>query len=192
MEPREAIERAHEAEAARTHGGTTEKFGVVLVAVLAAMLAIAAVFGRQSVTRLLLYQEQAVDAKNIAESNDIKARVNDTTLITLRVFATDPDTARAAEEASAALQAEIEQTFRPEQERLERRADELDEKRDTAQRRYESFEIAETVLQMAIVFATIATAVHSTRILLGSLALAAVGAALVLDGFLIFLPLFAH
>ncbi len=191
MEPREVIERAHEADAAGRHGGSAEKLGVVMVAVLAALLAVAAVFGRQSVTKLLLSQEQAVDARNVAESNDIKARVNDTTLLTLRVFATDPDTGRAAESAEATLRAEIENVFLPEQEHLRQRADDLDGDRDRAQRKYEAFEIAETILQMAIVFATIATAIHSIRILWVSLALGAAGAVLVLDGFLVFLP-FGH
>jgi hypothetical protein len=187
METREAIERAHEAHTAG-HGGSTEKLGVVAVAVLAALLAIASVFSRRAVKDLLLFQEQAVDAANIAESNDIKARINEAMLINLRVFASDPDTARAAQAEAAALQQDIEQHFRPEQERAQARAEELDHKVEDAERRYESLEIAETALQIAIVLVTIGVAVRARRLVLGSGLLGLLGLVLVLDGFFTFLP----
>jgi hypothetical protein len=129
-----------------------------------------------------------VDAANVAESNDIKARINETMLINLRVFASDPDTAQAAQAEAAALQRDIEQRFRPEQEHAQARADELDEKVEEAERSYESFELAETVLQIAIVLVTIGVAVRARRVLLASGVLGLLGLVLVLDGFLTFLP----
>ena len=188
METREAIERAHEAHQAGSHGGTVEKLGVVTVAVLAALLAVAAVFGRRAVKDVLLFQEQAVDAANIAESNDVKARINDTTLLLLRVFATDPETAEAARVEAAKLERDIVERFLPEREHAEARREQLDEKQEHAERQYESFEIAETVLQVAIVFVTIAVAIRANRMLLASGVLGAIGFVLVLDGFFTFLP----
>jgi Domain of unknown function (DUF4337) len=189
LEAREAIERAHEAEAAGGHGAWPEKAGVVLVAVLAALLAVASVFGRRSVADLLLYQSQAADATNVAEANAIKERVDETALINLRVFATDPDTRQAAEGAIAELEQRIARTYRPAEERLTQRAEELDQSRDDAERRYESFEWAETVLQMAIVFTTIGIAARSMRLIWAAIAVGVLGLFLTIDGFLTVLPL---
>jgi hypothetical protein len=189
LEARESIERAHEAESAGRHGELPEKAGVVLVAVLAALLAIASVFGRRSVTNLLLYQSQAADATNIAEANAIKERVDETALINLRVFATDPETRQAAEAAIAELERSIAQTYRPAEERLTRQAEALDESRDTAERRYESFEWAETVLQMAIVFTTIGIAARSIRMIWVAIGVGVLGLILTLDGFVTILPI---
>ena len=188
METPEAIARAHEAEEAGEHGEWSQKTGVVVVAVLAALLALASVYGRRSVADLLLFQEQAVDAANIAESNAVKERINESTLLLLRVFATDPDTQRAAEREIATMEAEITQTFRPQQERLEARAEMLNHRRERAERRYESFEWAETTLQMAIVFTTIAVAARSRNVLWASIAIGVVGLILVVDGFITVLP----
>lgn len=189
MEAREAIERAHEAENAGRHGEWPEKAGVVLVAVLAALLAIASVFGRRSVANLLLDQSQAADAANIAEANAIKERVDETALINLRVFATDPETRQAAETAIVELEQHIAQTYRPAEERLMRRAQELERARDRAERRYESYEWAETVLQMAIVFTTIGIAARSMRLIWAAIVVGLLGLILTLDGFLTVLPL---
>jgi hypothetical protein len=189
LEAREAIERAHEAEKAGGHGRLPEKVGVIAVAVLAALLAVASVAGRRSVTNLLLYQEQATNAASVAESNRIQERIDANTLLTLRVLATDPDTAGAAQEATAALEQEIATTFRPEEARLAERAEMLDDKRDDAERRYESYEIAETMLQIAIVFTTIAVAVRSIRLIWVSGTLGAFGLIFLIDGFVTVLPL---
>jgi hypothetical protein len=188
LETREALERAHEAHAAGRHGGSIDKYGVVAVAALAALLAIASICGRRAVKDLLLYQEQAVEASNLAESAEIKARVSEGVLITLRVLATDPDTARAAGVEAATLEQDISQRFRPEQERAATRAHEREQKADEAERAYESIEVAETMFQIAIVFVTIAVAVRARGLLLSSGVLGLIGLVLLLDGFLTFLP----
>jgi hypothetical protein len=188
METREAIERAHEADAVALHDVQSEKLGVVVVAVLAALLAISSVFGRRAVKDLLLYQERSTDAANIAESNEVKARINETTLLTLRVLATDPDTAASAEGEVAALERDITERFQPEREAAERRQEDADGRQEDAERSYESLELSETMLQVAIVFVTIAVAVHGRRMLLAGGGLGLIGLVLLLDGFLHFLP----
>lgn len=189
MEAHEAIERAQEADAAGKLGELPEKAGVVLVAVLAALLAIASVAGRRSVADLLLDQSRAADATNIAESNAVKERVDEAALINLRVFATDPETRHAAEAAIADLERHIAETYRPAEELHAQRSQHLKESRDRAERRYESYEWAETVLQMAIVFTTIGIAAHSARLLWAAITVGALGLILTVDGFLIVLPL---
>jgi len=188
LETREAIERAHEADAAVRHGAQSGKLGVVTVAVLAALLAIASVFGRRSVKDLLLFQDRSTDAANIAESNDVKARINETTLLTLRVLATDPDTRASAEGEVAALERDITERFTPEREAAVQRQEDADRRQEEAERGYESFELSETVLQVAIVFVTIAVAVQGRRLLLAGGGLGLIGLVLLLDGFLHFLP----
>jgi hypothetical protein len=188
LEARELIERVHEADHVQQHGGLPEKLGVVTVAVLAALLALASVFGRRAVKDVLLYQERAAEAANVAESNEIKLRINEATLIDLRVYASDPDTAEAARSAIAALERDINEVYRPEQEAARQREHQLEERGERAERRYESFEVAETILQVAIVFATIATAVRSPRGLTPVAALGLIGLLLVADGYFTFLP----
>lgn len=188
METREALERAHEAHKIGKNGEISEKLGAVTVAILAAILALASVFGRRSVAELLLTQEQASEAASIAESNEIKARIDENALLMLRVWGADPQTQMAADEAVAHLEREIAQTLRPEEERLQERAAELQEDRDTAKRRYESFELAETAAQMAIVFATISIVAHAVRLVWIGCAIGAVGLLLLIDGFITVLP----
>ena len=188
METREIIERAHEAEHAGRAGGVPERFGSVAVAVLAALLALASVFGRRSITHLLLYQEQATNAGNTAESNAIKQQINEGNLLLLRVLVTDPDTQHAAQEETTRLEQQIAETFQPNQARLQQRATTLEHKAEREQRRYEAFEVAETVAQMAIVFTTITVIAHSTRLFWTSAVLGAIALLFVLDGFLVFLP----
>jgi hypothetical protein len=188
VEAREFIERAHEANHVQQHGALLEKLGVVAVAVLAALLALASVFGRRAVKDVLLYQERAAEAANVAESNEIKLRINEATLIDLRVYASDPDTADAARSAIAMLERDINEVYRPEQVRAREREHQLEQRSERAERRYESFEVAETLLQIGIVFATIVTAVRSRRGFLPVGALGLIGLLLVADGFFTFLP----
>lgn len=188
METREAIERAHEAHRIAGHGEASEKVGAVVVAVLAAILALSSVFGRRSVAELLLAQEQAVDSANIAESNAVKERINLNALLMLRVWGMDPQNEQAAREAAAELERDIVQTFRPEAERRQEEALALQHERDTAKRRYESFELSETAAQMAIVFATISVVAHSVRLFWVAGALGIVGLLLLVDGFVTILP----
>ncbi len=188
METREIIERAHETEHAGRAGGSLERLGSLAVAVLAALLALASVFGRRSITHLLLYQERATDARNVAEGNATRQQVNEGDLLILRVFATDPDTEQAAREEAARLEQQITATFQPNQARLQRRADDLEHKADRELRRYDAFEVAETALQLAIVFTTITMVARSMRLFWVSAILGLIGLIFLLDGFLVFLP----
>jgi hypothetical protein len=138
-----------------------------------------------SVANLLLYQSQAADAANIAASNAIRSA--DETADQLRVFATDRD-APGGGVRSPSLSVRSPR-HQPAEERLTRRAEELDESRDTAERRYESYEWAETVLQMAIVFTTIGIAARSMRLIWVAIAAGVLGLILTFDGFLTVLPL---
>jgi hypothetical protein len=191
VETREAIERAHEAQKIAREGAISEKIGAISVAVLAAILALAAVFGRRSVAELLLAQEQASNAASVAESNAIKERINANTLLLLSVWGADPDTQAAADEATATLQRDIAQTFRPEEARQADMAKQLDAERDEAQRRYESFELSETASQLAVVFATIALVASSIRLFWVAGGLGLIGLLLLIDGFITVLP-FPH
>jgi hypothetical protein len=191
VETREAIERAHEAQKIAREGAISEKVGAIAVAILAAILALAAVFGRRSVAELLLAQEQASSAATVAETNSIKERINQNTLLLLSVWGADPDTQAAADEATATLQRDIAQTFRPEEARQAELAEQLDEERDTAQRRYESFELSETASQLAVVFATIALVSSSLRLFWVAGGLGLIGLLLLIDGFITVLP-FPH
>jgi hypothetical protein len=191
VETREAIERAHEAHKIAREGAISEKIGAATVAVLAAILALAAVFGRRSVAELLLAQEQASSAGSVAESNAIKERINANTLLLLSVWGADPETQAAAGEATAALQRDIAQTFQPEEARQAELQKRLDEERDTAHRRYESFELSETASQLAVVFATIAIVASSLRLFWVAGGLGLIGLILLIDGFFTVLP-FPH
>ena len=184
METREAIERVHQAEHLAGPAASPERLGTVLVAVLAALLALASVLGRRNVAHMLLYQEQAIDANNLAESNAIKRQISEGNLGLLRVFATDEDTAQAANQWIPVLERDIAETYVPNEERFAQRAHVLDKKRDRAEARYEAFELAETVSQMAIVFTTIAVTAHSSRLMWASVALGGVAFVLLLAGFL--------
>ena len=188
METREAIERAHEAQKIAREGAVSEKVGAIAVAILAAILALAAVFGRRSVTELLLAQEQASNAATVAETNSIKERINQNTLLLLSVWGADPETQATADEATASLQRDISATFHPEEQRQFELAKRLDEERDTAQRRYESFELSETASQLAVVFATISIVASSLRLFWVAGGLGLIGLILLIDGFITVLP----
>ena len=182
MEPREHIERVHEAGKA-SHGDRFEKFGGVVVAVMAALLAFASVAEKRAITDLLLADNGIVDANNLAESNEIKQHVNEGAIAVLRALAASGAGDPQAHERAAALEHDIAATYRPAQEAQTERLHRIEHDRKRQEGRYEAFELAETVVQMGIVFATLAVLTRAHRLLWLSLALGALTVLLLLIGF---------
>ena len=182
MEPRELIERAHEARKA-SHGDRFEKLGGVVVAVMAALLAFASVAEKRAITDLLLADNGIVDANNLVESNAIKQHVNEGAAAVLRALAGSGVGDPQAREQAAALDQAVATTYRPAQEAQTERLHRLEHDRKRQEGRYEAFELAETVVQVGIVFATLAVLTRAARLLWLSLALGALTALLLLVGF---------
>src|SRR5262245_25786345 len=142
MESREAMERSE-----LIHGaGTRTSFGrlaAVVVSVMAALLAIASVAAKRGATDLIVSQERANDAYNQLETNAIKQSVAENSAALLRILSEgDPSQGNAVARADS-LDRAVKDEYKPNLEYFTESANSYDHKAESAEGRYESFELAE-------------------------------------------------
>jgi len=180
VEAREALERAEQAQEVAAHADHFGRNGALLVSVLAALLAIATIAGNRATTEAVLSQQKASDAWNEFQANSLKRHVNEDTAAMLRVLAAGgPGEAEAREQADA-LDAAVATKYRPAQDDLGHKAQDLEHERDVAERQHRGFQEAEAAFQLAIVLSSVAIVART-----GALQWA--GAGLGLMGLLLFL-----
>jgi hypothetical protein len=165
MEAREALERAEQAQEVGAHADHFGRNGALLVSVLAALLAIATIAGNRSTTEALLSQQKASDAWNEFQANSLKRHVNEDTAAMLRVLAADgPGEAEAREQADA-LDAAVATKYRPAQDDLGHKAQDLEHERDVAERQHHGFQEAEAAFQLAIVLSSVSIVARTAPLL---------------------------
>lgn len=189
METHEVLERAHQAQEV-TH--QAERFGrraAVLVSILAALLAIAALAGNRASTEAILAQQKASDAYNEYQANSLKRHVNEISAAQLRILAAGGPNESQADQQAQTLEQAVAQKYRPNQDALLPKAQQLEHERDDSEQRHQVLQIAEAALQLAIVLASIAIVARSAALVWAGGALGVVGLALLLNGFLLLVPL---
>ena len=192
MEAHEALERfekLHEQEEEHEHGGEAPgglaRQAALMVAVVAAFLAIATFLGNESVKDAIQGQTKVSDAHSqqaTFETQDLVFQ-SDQSLFIVMSHASDSGLARTAKAANKSLTGIAKQV--PGQERSLQKTLNGD-KTDVshANNQHLLYEIAEVLLQIAIVLASVAIIARRRFLLLGGGGLSAVGVVILVAGYL--------
>ncbi|HEY7064400.1 MAG TPA: DUF4337 domain-containing protein [Chloroflexota bacterium] len=189
MEAREVLERVEVAEHAAESRENFGRHAAVLVSVLAALLAIATLAGNRATTEALLAQQKASDAWNEFQANSLKRHINEGEASLLRSLAAGGPSGAEAERRAADLDDAVATKYRPNQDQLQHKAEDLEHERDLAESRHRSFQVSEAAFQLAIVLASISIVARALPLLWGGAGLGIVGLLLLLNAFALAVPL---
>jgi len=167
-------------------------------AIYAIVLSIAALGGNNTVKEMLLAQQQSSDQWAFYQAKVIREHQYRAQKMLLETQLAEPSSLKGAErakvEALATKFAEEEKRYNAEKKDIEKDAKKLELARDVRRERHPYFEFGEVLLQIAIVSASVSILSTSRPMFWFSLVLAALGAALTLNGFtpLFTLPFLHH
>jgi len=167
-------------------------------AIYAVVLSIASLGGNNTVKEMLLAQQQSSDQWAFYQAKVIREHQYRAQKMLLETQLAEPSslkgTERAKVEALATKFAEEEKRYNAEKKDIEKDAKKLELARDVRRERHPYFEFGEVLLQIAIVSASVSILSTSRPMFWFSLILAALGAALTLNGFtpLFTLPFLHH
>ena len=167
-------------------------------AVYAVVLSIASLGGNNAVKEMLLAQQQSSDQWAFYQAKVIREHQYRAQKMLLETQLAEPSGLKGAErakvEALATKFAEEEKRYNAEKKDIEKDAKKLELARDVRRERHPYFEFGEVLLQIAIVSASVSILSSSRPMFWFSLVLAALGAALTLNGFtpLYTLPFLHH
>jgi len=167
-------------------------------AIYAVVLSIASLGGNNTVKEMLLAQQQSSDQWAFYQAKVIREHQYRAQKMLLETQLAEPSSLKGAErakvEALATKFAEEEKRYNAEKKDIEKDAKKLELARDVRRERHPYFEFGEVLLQIAIVSASVSILSTSRPMFWFSLVLAALGAALTLNGFtpLFTLPFLHH
>jgi len=167
-------------------------------AIYAVVLSIASLGGNNTVKEMLLAQQQSSDQWAFYQAKVIREHQYRAQKMLLETQLAEPSSLKGAErakvEALATKFAEEEKRYNAEKKDIEKDAKKLELARDVRRERHPYFEFGEVLLQIAIVSASVSILSTSRPMFWFSLVLAALGAALTLNGFtpLYTLPFLHH
>ena len=167
-------------------------------AIYAVVLSIASLGGNNTVKEMLLAQQQSSDQWAFYQAKVIREHQYRAQKMLLETQLAEPSSLKGAErakvEALATKFAEEEKRYNAEKKDIEKDAKKLELTRDVRRERHPYFEFGEVLLQIAIVSASVSILSSSRPMFWFSLVLAALGAALTLNGFtpLYTLPFLHH
>ena len=167
-------------------------------AIYAVALSIASLGGNNTVKEMLLAQQQSSDQWAFYQAKVIREHQYRAQKMLLETQLAEPSSLKGAErakvEALTTKFAEEEKRYNAEKKDIEKDAKKLELARDVRRERHPYFEFGEVLLQIAIVSASVSILSTSRPMFWFSLVLAALGAALTLNGFtpLFTLPFLHH
>jgi hypothetical protein len=190
MEAHESLERFEKAHE-QTHGhgdeggGGLSRHAALSVAVIAAFLAIATFLGNEAVKEAIQGQTKVSDANAQKSTFDTQDEILQFGRLTLAVFqrGNDPGFKEAAKTGSKELD-KIAKQVPAEQKRLEEVVSENRKEVSHANDQHLLYELAEVLLQIGIVLASVAIIARRRFLLFGSQAVAVVGVVILVLGYL--------
>ena len=177
---------------------TFGRCAALTTAIYAVVLSIASLGGNNTVKEMLLAQQQSSDQWAFYQAKVIREHQYRAQKMLLETQLAEPSSLKGAErakvEALATKFAEEEKRYNAEKKDIEKDAKKLELARDVRRERHPYFEFGEVLLQIAIVSASVSILSTSRPMFWFSLVLAALGAALTLNGFtpLFTLPFLHH
>jgi uncharacterized protein DUF4337 len=171
---------------------TFGRHAALTTAIYAVALSIASLGGNNTVKEMLLAQQQSSDQWAFYQAKVIREHQYRAQKMLLETQLAEPSSLKGAERAKVETLttkfAEEEKRYNAEKKDIEKDAKKLELARDVRRERHPYFEFGEVLLQIAIVSASVSILSTSRPMFWFSLVLAALGAALTLNGFT---PLFA-
>jgi len=167
-------------------------------AIYAVVLAIASLGANNAVKEMLLAQQQSSDQWAFYQAKVIREHQYRGQKMLLELQLAEPSALKTAErgkvEALAKKFADEEQRYNAEKKDIEKDARKLEKSRDVQREKHPYFEFGEVLLQIAIVSASVSILSASRPTFWFSLALALLGAALTVNGFMqvVKLPVLHH
>ncbi len=189
MEARDVLEHAKLAEETAARREAFGRHAAVLVSVLAALLAIASLAGNRATTEALLSQQKSSDAWNEFQANSLKRHINEGEAAMLRTLAVGGPRETDALGRADALDAAVATKYRPNQDGLQHKAQDLEHERDVAEARHRGFQVAEAAFQLAIVLASISIVARAVPFLWAAGTLGLMGLSFTLNAFALAIPL---
>jgi len=188
------IPSPHEVHELHEHAADTFSRRVALMtAVYAVMLAIAGLGGKYAMKEMLLAQQQASDQWAYYQAKVVREHLNRGNKILTEAQLAEPSALKGAErakfEALAGRFADEEKRMAGDKKDIEKAAHKLEHERDLYRTKDPYFDYAEVLLQIAIVCSSVGILSTSRPMVLTSVVLAATGALLTLNGFLLFVKI---
>ncbi len=161
----------------------------LLTAVYAVVLAIAGLGGKYAMKEMLLAQQQGSDQWAYYQAKVIREHLNRANKILLQAQLAEPSPLKGGEREKIDTVArrfeEEEKRMASDKKDIEKEARKLEHERDLYRTKVPYFDYAEVLLQIAIVCSSVAILATSRPMLFISLALAGIGAAMTINGFLL-------
>jgi uncharacterized protein DUF4337 len=176
-ESHEALERFESAhEVGHGHGGGLARMAALTVAIVAAFLAVSTFLGNESVKEAIQGQTKVADHNADAQTFDTQDEIFQSDELILSVFArsSDAETAKAAQQGLDHL-LPIEKKVGPHQDDLAEKVKEAKKEVTHANDQHLRYEIAEVLLQIAIVLASVAIVSNKRFLLYGGHGVAVAG-----------------
>lgn len=161
----------------------------LITAIYAVVLAVASLGGNNAMKEMLLAQQQSSDQWAFYQAKVIREHLYRSQKLTVELALAEPSALKGSErtkyEALAQRLAEEERRYNAEKKDVEKDAKKLEHERDVNRDRDPYFDYAEVLLQIAIVTASVSILATSRPMFWFSMTLAAVGAVLTANGFLL-------
>lgn len=161
----------------------------LITAIYAVVLALASLGGNNAMKEMLLAQQQSSDQWAFYQAKVIREHLYRSQKVTVELALAEPSALKGSErtkyEALAQRLGEEEKRYNTEKKDVEKDAKKLEHERDVNRDRDPYFDYAEVLLQIAIVTASVSILATSRPMFWFSMALAAVGAVLTANGFLL-------
>lgn len=188
METRDVLEHVERAEETAERLEDFGRQAAIVISVMAALLAIASLAGSRASTEAILAQAKASDTYNEYQANSLKRHVNLDDAAQLRIVTAGTPNQGAAETQAASLEQAVADKYQPAQDQLLPVAQGLEHERDTAEARHRGFQSSEAAFQLAIVLSSISIVARTRWLLLGGMAIGAIGLVLGVNAFALFVP----
>jgi len=161
----------------------------LITAIYAVVLAVASLGGNNAMKEMLLAQQQSSDQWAFYQAKVIREHLYRSQKLTVELALAEPSALKGDErtkyEALAQRLGEEEKRYNAEKKDVERDAKKLEHERDVNRDRDPYFDYAEVLLQIAIVTASVSILATSRPMFWFSMVLAALGAVLTANGFLL-------
>jgi uncharacterized protein DUF4337 len=161
----------------------------LVTAIYAVVLAVASLGGNNAMKEMLLAQQQSSDQWAFYQAKVIREHLYRSQKLTVELALAEPSALNGSErtkyEALAQRLGEEEKRYNTEKKDVEKDAKKLEHERDVNRDRDPYFDYAEVLLQIAIVTASVSILATSRPMFWFSMTLAAVGAVLAANGFLL-------
>jgi hypothetical protein len=172
----------HETGEHRPGGWRYTTIAATIVAVMAAVLSVATLLSNHAAKEAITSETRVAGATATLEANEVKADAAGQSALLLRVIVAANPAARADEQKVLGIERHIQDVLRPRDQRLATVIREAGDQRDDANEDHLLYEVAQVLLEVGIVLATLAIITRRRWLLGGGTLVGVAGAVVMLVG----------